>query len=69
MSSKRRIFAGIQLRQLRETRKLKQSELAEKLGISAPYLSQLESDDRPLNPALLEKLSRLFKRPGFGFFG
>jgi predicted transcriptional regulator/transcriptional regulator with XRE-family HTH domain len=60
MSSKRRIFAGIQLRQLRETRKLKQSELAEKLGISAPYLSQLESDDRPLNPALLEKLSRLY---------
>ncbi len=58
MSSKRRIFAGSQLRQLRDARALKQADLAAKLGISAPYLSQLESDDRPLNPALLEKLSR-----------
>ena len=60
MSGKRRIFAGSQLRQLRDARELKQADLATKLGISAPYLSQLESDDRPLNPALLEKLSRLY---------
>ncbi|WFL77279.1 short-chain fatty acyl-CoA regulator family protein [Altererythrobacter arenosus] len=60
MAGKRRIFAGAQLRQLRETRGLKQSDLAGLLGISAPYLSQLESDDRPLNPALLERLSQQF---------
>jgi predicted transcriptional regulator/DNA-binding XRE family transcriptional regulator len=60
MSGKRRIFAGSQLRRLRDVRELKQADLATKLGISAPYLSQLESDDRPLNPALLEKLSRLY---------
>ena len=60
MSGKRKIFAGSQLRHLREVRELKQADLAARLGISAPYLSQLESDDRPLNPALLERLSRLY---------
>lgn len=60
MVSRRRIFAGSELRDLREVRKLRQADLAEKLDISAPYLSQLESGARPLNPALLEKLARLF---------
>jgi len=60
MAVKRRIFAGSQLRKLRDTRDLRQSQLAEKLGISAPYLSQLENDDRPLSPALMERLSRLY---------
>ena len=30
------------------------------LAISASYLSQLENDDRPLTPALIERLSRAF---------
>ena len=60
MSGKPRIFAGAQLRALREAQQIKQADLAGKLGISAPYLSQLESDDRPLGAALLARLSHLY---------
>ena len=58
--SKRRIFAGQRLRDLRAGRSLKQADMALRLGISVSYLSQLESDDRPLTPALLEILARDF---------
>ena len=58
--AKRRIFAGTQLRNLRVARNLKQSEMAVLLNISVSYLSQLEHDDRPLTPALIEILSRDF---------
>ena len=58
--SQRRIFAGSRLRAIRTERRLKQSELAAALAISTSYLSQLENDDRPLTPALVERLSRAF---------
>ena len=58
--SKRRVFAGDKLKSLRAEHGLRQAELAEKLGISVSYLSQIEHDDRPLTPALLEMLSRNF---------
>ena len=58
--NKRRIFAGERLRSLRDSRDLKQAEMAGRLGISVSYLSQLEHNDRPLTPALLEALSRDF---------
>ncbi len=58
--SQRRIFAGHQLRTIRAERNLRQADLAERLGISTSYLSQLENDDRPLTPALVERLSRAF---------
>ncbi len=58
--TKRRIFAGERLRGLRSARGLKQAEMAARLGISVSYLSQLEHDDRPLTPALLEALARDF---------
>ena len=60
MESRRRIFAGAQLRILRERRQLRQAELAERLAISPSYLSQLEHDDRPLTPRLIERLVNLF---------
>ena len=56
----RRLFAGRQLRELREARTLKQADFAARLGISASYLSQIEHDDRPLTPALLDRLQTLF---------
>lgn len=56
----RRIFAGTQLRAIRAERSLKQAELAARLGISTSYLSQLENDDRPLTPQLVERLSQSF---------
>jgi XRE family transcriptional regulator, fatty acid utilization regulator len=58
--SKRRIFAGQRLVSLRIGRTLKQAEMAARLGISVSYLSQLEHDDRPLTPNLLEALARDF---------
>ncbi|WP_374279640.1 short-chain fatty acyl-CoA regulator family protein [Novosphingobium sp.] len=58
--SPRRIFAGHQLRAIRAERNLRQAEMAERLAISTSYLSQLENDDRPLTPALVERLSRAF---------
>ena len=58
--TKRRIFAGERLKQLRDMRSLKQADMAARLGISVSYLSQLEHDDRPLTPPLLEALAREF---------
>lgn len=60
MSKRHRIFAGAQLRQLRDKRQLMQAELAQQLGISPSYLSQLEHDDRPLTPRLIERVASLF---------
>ncbi|WP_420894050.1 helix-turn-helix domain-containing protein, partial [Sphingopyxis granuli] len=48
------------MRQLRAERGLRQAGFAARLGISTSYLSQIEHDDRPLTPALLDRLQRLF---------
>jgi len=57
---KRRIFAGSRLKALRAERGLNQAAMGDLLGISTSYLSQLEHDDRPLTPVLVERLSRAF---------
>lgn len=60
MSTRRRIFAGSQLRRIRAVNGLMQADLAARLGISAPYLSQIENDDRPLTAPLAERIAKLF---------
>jgi XRE family transcriptional regulator, fatty acid utilization regulator len=60
MTPRARIFAGTQLRALRQTRQLAQSVLAQRLGISVSYMSQLEHDDRPLSVSVLAALYREF---------
>ncbi|RIV82816.1 helix-turn-helix domain-containing protein [Aurantiacibacter zhengii] len=60
MTQRPRIFAGSQLRKLRNRKGLQQTDLAALLAISSSYLSQLEHDDRPLTPRLAEKLATLF---------
>ncbi|WP_086617939.1 helix-turn-helix domain-containing protein [Erythrobacter tepidarius] len=60
MGKRQRMFAGAQLRTLRERRQLRQADLARQLGISPSYLSQLEHDDRPLTPRLIEQIASLF---------
>lgn len=57
---KRRIFAGERLKALRAERGLNQAAMGKLLEVSTSYLSQLENDDRPLTPALIERLSRAF---------
>lgn len=58
--SRQRLFAGARLKGLRLNRNLRQTEFAATLGISTSYLSQIENDDRPLTPALLERLQISF---------
>ena len=60
MPTPRRIFAGQKLRAIRSQLSLRQSDMAARLSISTAYLSQLENDDRPLTPVLLERLAREF---------
>lgn len=60
MTVRRRIFAGQRLKAIRQTQKLRQAEMAVRLEISPSYLSQLENDDRPLTPALLDRLTAAF---------
>jgi XRE family transcriptional regulator, fatty acid utilization regulator len=57
---KRRIFAGERLKALRAERGLNQAAMGKLLAISTSYLSQLENDDRPLTPTLVERLARAF---------
>ena len=54
-----KIFAGDRLRRLREQRGTTQADLADALGISAGYLSQMEGNQRPITRRLLMRLSRL----------
>ena len=58
--SNRRLFAGPALRALRQRRGLLQAKMASTLGISASYLSQLETDERHLTPALGDALRAAF---------
>lgn len=57
---RRRLFAGRALQTLRLGHGLNQAQMAERLGISASYLSQLEHDDRPLTNVLVERLASSF---------
>jgi hypothetical protein len=69
MAARRRLFAGRQLRKVRETRGLRQADLAQQLGISPAYLSQIEHDDRPLTARLVERVARLFPQEWQDFPG
>lgn len=60
MSKRQRLFAGAHLRMLRERHSLQQVEMAQLLAISPSYLSQLEHDDRPLTPRLVQRVAAQF---------
>ena len=47
--------SGYDLRALRRVANLSQAELAERLGIGAPYLSRLENDLTPVTQAAYAK--------------
>lgn len=51
-----KLFAGPRLRRAREARGLTQAALAEAIGLSASYLNQIESDDRPIPARLIGAL-------------
>lgn len=57
---KQRLYAGRQLRALRHDAGLNQRAMATRLGLSVSYLSQLESDERPLTAAVTAALAQHF---------
>lgn len=53
---------GEQLRQLRLRRRLTQQEIADRLGLSSPYIAQMESGFKPPPPqTLVEKISGILQ--------
>jgi predicted transcriptional regulator/transcriptional regulator with XRE-family HTH domain len=60
MTVRQRRFAGAELRGLRQRLALGQATMARRLGLSISYLSQLESDDRPVTAAVAAALTRAF---------
>jgi predicted transcriptional regulator/DNA-binding XRE family transcriptional regulator len=58
--SPRRLFAGARVRTLRRRLALSQAAMAARAGISVSYLSQIESDDRPVTDAVLVAFARAF---------
>jgi predicted transcriptional regulator/transcriptional regulator with XRE-family HTH domain len=57
---KQKLFMGNKIRRFRQQHQLTQAALANQLGISASYLNQIESDQRPLTAAILVKLGSLY---------
>lgn len=57
---RKRVFAGERARALRGRHGLNQSELAARIGLSVSYLSQIESNDRPMTDAVLMAFARAF---------
>jgi predicted transcriptional regulator/transcriptional regulator with XRE-family HTH domain len=53
----RRIYAGHELRALRDRLGISQATMAARLGLSVSYLSQIESGHRPLTPRVLAALA------------
>lgn len=56
----RKLFVGARVRRLREQRGLSQQVLAQRLGLSLSYVSQIENDQRPVTAAVQLKLAEVF---------
>ncbi len=60
MEPRRRLFAGTRVRDLRKRLAIPQAAMAERLGVSVSYLSQIENNERPITPPVLIALTREF---------
>lgn len=56
----RKLYAGAKLRELRARLSLTQKDFAAKLGISLPYLNQMENNNRPVSSTVLLALAQEF---------
>ena len=56
----RKLFLGPRVRRLREQHALSQTALAERLSLSLSYVSQIESNQRPVTAAVLLRLAEAF---------
>ncbi|MBR3370070.1 MAG: DUF2083 domain-containing protein [Rhodobacteraceae bacterium] len=55
-----KLYAGAKLRETRLQLRLTQKDFAAKLGVSLPYLNQMENNNRPLSTAVVLALAREF---------
>ncbi|SIO31679.1 transcriptional regulator, XRE family [Rhodovulum sp. ES.010] len=58
--STRKLYAGVKLRETRTRLGLTQKDFAGKLGISLPYLNQMENNNRPISSTVLLALASEF---------
>lgn len=56
----RKLYAGVKLRETRSRLGLTQKTFAAKLGVSLPYLNQMENNHRPVSAAVVLALAREF---------
>lgn len=55
-----KIYAGASLRETRARAGLSQRQFADRLGVSLPYLSQMENNHRPISAGVLLRLAQEF---------
>lgn len=55
-----KLYAGAKLREIRARLSLTQRNFAEKLGVSLPYLNQMENNHRPVSAAVVLALAQEF---------
>ena len=55
-----KLYAGAKLRDLRRKLSLTQKEFAARLGVSVPYLHQIENNNRPVSSSILLALAQEF---------
>ncbi len=55
-----KLYAGGKLREIRRRLDLTQKGFAQKLGVSLPYLNQMENNNRPVSTAVLLALAQEF---------
>ncbi len=55
-----KLYAGVKLREIRGRLALTQKSFADKLGVSLPYLNQMENNHRPVSAAVVLALAQEF---------
>jgi len=55
-----KLYAGAKLREIRARLQLTQKEFAARLGVSLPYLNQMENNNRPVSTTVVLALAREF---------
>ena len=55
-----KLYAGAKLREIRTRMSLTQKDFAAKLGVSLPYLNQMENNNRPVSTTVVLALAQEF---------
>lgn len=58
--ARQKLYAGAKLREIRRRLELSQKLFAEKLGVSLPYLNQMENNNRPVSAGVVLALAQEF---------